>query len=202
MGNIYMPQKRLEHFSITNVSKPATSLDLTRDPSVENTLKAVEQSEQALAQTGMDAEVLFSWGDLMQRTILIQSYRAAKAEFELELLRVQRDPSSQAAFIKARDNYHKIASIIETSFPVKEQEKIEILTSAEELSPAAKKATQEQPAPETSASQEAAPATPEAAAQPAEQPKTTPEPAAKTITPQPAKEEAQPAQEEVKTQSN
>lgn len=138
-GNIFMPQKRLEYTAITAVGEPDTSLNLAREANIENTLKAVMQSEAALADTGMDPEVLFSWTDMMQRTILLQSYKAAKASYELELLKIQGNPTERDNFLKAQDNYQKVKTLIETTFPPKNADNIEVLTP---------QAIQQQPAPE------------------------------------------------------
>ena len=128
VGNIFMPQKRLEYTAITSVGEPETSLNLSREANIENTLKAVMQSETALAQTGMDPEVLFSWTDMLQRTVLLQSYKAAKAAYELELLKVQTNPTQRDNFLKAQDNYQKIKTLVETTFPPKNADNIEVLT--------------------------------------------------------------------------
>ena len=127
VGNIYMPQKRLEHASITSIAEPQTSLNLKREPNLDNALKAVMQSEAALSATGMDPEILFAWTDLMQRTIVLEAYRAAKANYELELLKVQNNPTQRDAFLKAQDNYQKIKTLVETAFPQKQDDAVEIL---------------------------------------------------------------------------
>jgi hypothetical protein len=122
------------------VGEPDTSLNLARDANIEHTLKAVTQSEAALAKTGMDPEALFSWTDMMRRAILLQSYRAAKASYQLELIKVQSNPAEKDNFLKAQDNYQKIKTLIETAFPPQKTDNIEVLTP---------RATQQQrPAPE------------------------------------------------------
>jgi hypothetical protein len=136
-GNIFMPQKRLEYAALTAVGEPDTSLNLSREANIENALKAVTQSEAALAGTGMDPEALFSWADIMRRTILLKSYKAAKAAYELELLKVQSNPTEREKFLRAQDNYQKVKTIIETAFPPTNPDNIEVLTP---------QATQQQPA--------------------------------------------------------
>lgn len=132
-GNIFMPQRQLEHASITSIAEPETSLNLKREPNVESALKAAAQSEAALSETGMDPEVLFSWTYLMQRTLILQAYRAAKAEYELELLRVQSNPARRADFLKAQDNYQRVKALVEATFPPETEETIEILAPQNEV---------------------------------------------------------------------
>lgn len=131
VGNIYMPQKLLESSDITALPAPRTSLNLTREPNLDSTLKAVMQMEEALSATGMDPELLFSWTDMMQRTLVLQAYRAAKAEYELALLRVQNNPAASDQFLRAQADYARVKAALEAAFPVVEEEPAEVLTSPE-----------------------------------------------------------------------
>lgn len=127
VGNIYMPQKRLEQTSLVAVKEPQTSINLESEPNIESTSQSITQMEAALSDSGMDPEVLFSWSDTMQRTVLIQAYKAAKNKYEIELLKAQENPTHKDAFLKAKNNYFKIVTLIEKTFPPLPQEVIEII---------------------------------------------------------------------------
>ena len=129
VGNIYMPKKLLESSDITALSAPQTSLNLTREPNLESTLKAVAQTEAALSNTGMDPELIFSWSDMMQRTLVLQAYRAARAEYDLELIRVQNNPANRDQFLKAQSNYMRVKAALEAAFPATKEEPAELLTT-------------------------------------------------------------------------
>jgi hypothetical protein len=67
-----------------------------------------------------------SGADIIQRAVLLQAYKAAKTEYEMELLKINAGPGQRNGFAKARDNYYKVKNTIEALFPVQE-EQIKIL---------------------------------------------------------------------------
>jgi hypothetical protein len=126
-GNILMPKKQIEHTSIVNIGEPETSLNLEREFNIDAALNTVTQTEAELANAAIDRKTLPSWKDTMRRALLLQSYKAAKANYELELLKIQNPSYNRDGFAKTRDNYLKIKKQIETTFPPRQLEDMELL---------------------------------------------------------------------------
>lgn len=108
VGNIYMPQKNLQHNTITAMQEPLTSLDAQREPDLDAALKALRQQEGPLSPAN---------AELIQKTLILQAYKTAKAQYESALIEVRANPQSQAEFLKARDNYLKTIAALEAAFP-------------------------------------------------------------------------------------
>ncbi|MDR0645941.1 MAG: hypothetical protein LBG46_02925 [Elusimicrobiota bacterium] len=118
-GNIFMPKKQLEHTSIINIGEPKTSLNLKRELDIETALNALIQSEKALANTATEQN---PHADTVKKVLLLQFYKAAKADYELEILKTQNPAHNRDGFTKIRDNYLKIKKQIETIFPLEKKD--------------------------------------------------------------------------------
>lgn len=118
-GNVLMPQQNLEAQDIVSLQAPQTSLDLSKEPSTEDALKALDEQADALLKTQSVApENAFLWQDTIKKNILLQAYVSAKENYEIALLKVQNSPQEKDFFIQARNNYAKISDLISTLFPL------------------------------------------------------------------------------------
>ena len=54
-------------------------------------------------------------------------YKDAAANYVLELLRIQLQPENTGPYIKARDEYKKIITLIETLYPIEEKKEVLII---------------------------------------------------------------------------
>ena len=129
VGNIYMPQKTLEQSYIVSLDEPETSFDTNDTPSLQNALNALTQMSAALEQTDMDKETIFRLEDAIKKQLYAKTFKAAKAEYEIELLKVQKHPQNHDSFLKAKDIYYSVSDMIEQAYPPLPQLEIPIVDS-------------------------------------------------------------------------
>lgn len=129
VGNIYMPQKTLEQSYIVALDEPKTSFDIDDTPGLQNALNALTQMSNALEQTAMDKETIFRLEDAIKKQLYAKTFKAAKAEYEIELLKVQKHPENHDSFLKAKDVYYSVSGMIELAYPPHPQQEILVLDS-------------------------------------------------------------------------
>lgn len=129
VGNIYMPQKTLEQSYIVSLDEPETSFDTNDTPGLQNALNALTQMSAALEQTDMDKETIFRLEDAIKKQLYAKTFKAAKAEYEIELLKVQKHPQNHDSFLKAKDIYYSVSDMIEQAYPPLPQLEIPIVDS-------------------------------------------------------------------------
>ena len=129
VGNIYMPQKTLEQSYIVSLDEPETSFDTNDTPGLQNALNALTQMSAALEQTDMDKETIFRLEDAIKKQLYAKTFKAAKAEYEIELLKVQKHPQNHDSFLKAKDIYYSVSDMIEQAYPPLTQLEIPIVDS-------------------------------------------------------------------------
>lgn len=127
VGNIYMPQKTLQQSHITALDEPETSLNEQNTPGLEAALSSLNQIELALQNSDMGKEAVFNLTDSIERQLYLQAFQTAKSSYEIQLLKIQKQPLNHDAFLKARNNYYDISSKITLAFPPNPQEDIIIL---------------------------------------------------------------------------
>jgi hypothetical protein len=127
-GNIFMPKKQLEHTSIINIGEPKTSLNLNRELDIETALNVLMQSEKAPANIAAEQNTS---ADIMKKILLLQFYKAAKADYELEILKMQNSAYNRDGFTKIRDNYLRIKKQLETIFPPEKKDMVASISSDE-----------------------------------------------------------------------
>ena len=64
----------------------------------------------------------------IEKTLLLQSYLAAKYKYEIELLRASATPEQKDDFIKARNNYNTILALLEQTYPQIKESEVEIIS--------------------------------------------------------------------------
>ncbi|MDD6173419.1 MAG: hypothetical protein ACI352_03570 [Elusimicrobiaceae bacterium] len=130
VGNIYMPQKTLEQSYIVALDKPQTSLNEQEAPGFQNALNALKQMTQALEQTEMDKETLFNLEDSVQKQLYSEAFKAAKADYEIQLLKVQKHPENHDDFLKAKTLYYSLSEALSAAYPPRPKQEIIILDSS------------------------------------------------------------------------
>lgn len=131
VGNIYMPQKTLEQSYIVALDEPQTSLNEQDSPGLQNALNALKQMTQALEQTQIDKETLFGLEDAVQKQLYLEAFKAAKADYEIQLLKVQKHPENHDAFSKAKALYYNLSQSLSAAYPPRPKQEIIILDSAQ-----------------------------------------------------------------------
>lgn len=129
VGNIYMPQKTLEQSYIVALDEPQTSLNEQDAPGLQNALNALKQMTQALEQTQMDKETLFALEDAVQKQLYLEAFKAAKNDYEIQLLKVQKRPENHDAFLKAKALYYNLSQSVSAAYPPRPKQEIIILDS-------------------------------------------------------------------------
>ncbi len=127
VGNIYMPQKTLQQSNITALDKPETSLNEQNVPGLDNALASLQQITLELQNSAMDKETVFALTDTIKRQLYLQAFQAAKHNYEIQLLKVQKQPLNHNAFTKAKNDYYSISSKISIAFPPELQEDVIVL---------------------------------------------------------------------------
>ena len=127
IGNVYIPQKNFDQKSIVVPQKPKTSFNVENIPSVESILKEAENYKALLIASGQNQEEIIGFENNFKRTILQLYYKDAAANYALELLRIQLQPENTGPYIKSRDEYKKIITLIETLYPIEEKKEVLII---------------------------------------------------------------------------
>ena len=84
----------------------------------------------ALAQTDMDKETIFRLEDAIKKQLYAKTFKAAKAEYEIELLKVQKHPENHDSFLRAKDVYYSVSDMIEAAYPPHQRQEILVLDSS------------------------------------------------------------------------
>jgi len=117
VGNIYMPHKTVEHNNIVALDLPETSFNEQNVKGLQASLAALEQMSSLLQQTQIEKETLFSMEDTIKKQLYADAFAAAKNEYELQLLKTQKQPQDPEAFLKARVKYYETATMLSAVFP-------------------------------------------------------------------------------------
>lgn len=159
VGNIYMPQKKLESTDLVAVKEPVTSIDTQAKPDTAAAVNNLQKLTSILSQDNKQDEAALSAEDNLQKTLLIQTYLAAKYKYELELLKAQQTPEQKDAFLKAKNDYNDAAELLEKIYPQISENEIEIISaeqnSQEPAAEASEDADKTQPAQDVTAQEEA-----------------------------------------------
>ena len=118
IGNVYLPQKNFDQKSIIVPQKPKASFLVDNVPQIDTILKEAEKYKNILIASGQDQEEIIGFENDFKRTILQLYYKEAAANYSLELLKLQIQPENTAPYIKAREEYKKIVTLIESSYPL------------------------------------------------------------------------------------
>lgn len=129
VGNIYMPQKTLEQSYIVALDEPQTSLNEQDAPGLQNALNALKQMTQALEQTSMDKETLFALEDAVRKQLYLEAFKAAKSDYEIQLLKARKHPENHDAFLKAKTLYYGLGQAVAAAYPPRPKQEIIILDS-------------------------------------------------------------------------
>ena len=129
VGNIYMPQKNLEQSYIVSLNEPETSFKLKDAPGLQNALNSLSQMSAALEQTALDKESVFQLEDIVRKQLYAEALKAAKAEYEIELLKVQKHPDNHDPFLKAKSAYYSIGEMLSAAYPPRVKQNIVRLDS-------------------------------------------------------------------------
>ncbi len=129
VGNIYMPQKKLETSALVSLKEPETSVDLNSSPDTAAAISDLKEINALLPQEMKDDEKVFTINTKIEKTLLLQSYLAAKYKYEIELLRASATPEQKDDFIKARNNYNAIITLIEETYPQIKENEVEVLSA-------------------------------------------------------------------------
>lgn len=159
VGNIYMPQKKLESTDLVAVKEPVTSIDTQAKPDTAAAVNDLQKLTAVLTQDNKQDEAALSAEDNLQKTLLIQTYLAAKYKYELELLKAQQTPEQKDTFLKAKNDYNDAAELLEKIYPQISENEIEIISteqnSQEPATETAEEADKTQPAQNVTAQEEA-----------------------------------------------
>ena len=159
VGNIYMPQKKLESTDLVAVKEPVTSIDTQAKPDTVAAVNDLQKLTSILSQDNKQDEAALSAEDNLQKTLLIQTYLAAKYKYELELLKAQQTPEQKDAFLKAKNDYNDAAELLEKIYPQISENEIGIISaeqnSQEPAAEASEDADKTQPAQDVTAQEEA-----------------------------------------------
>ncbi len=128
MGNIYMPQKKLETSALVSLKEPETAVDIKSSPDTASAMADLKELNTLLPQEIKDDENVFSLNTNIEKTLLLQSYLAAKYKYEIELLRASATPEQRDDFIKARNNYNAITALIQQAYPQIQESEVELLS--------------------------------------------------------------------------
>ena len=128
VGNIYMPQKRLETSALVSLKEPETSVDISSSPDTASAMADLKELNTLLPQEIKDDENVFALNTNIEKTLLLQSYLAAKYKYEIELLRASATPEQKDDFIKARNNYNTILALLEQTYPQIKESEVEIIS--------------------------------------------------------------------------
>lgn len=131
MGNIYMPQKKLETSALVSLKEPETAVDLKSSPDTAAAMADLKELNTLLPQEIKDDENVFSLNTNIEKTLLLQSYLAAKYKYEIELLRASATPEQRDDFIKARNSYNAITALMQQTYPQIQESEVEILSPAQ-----------------------------------------------------------------------
>lgn len=133
IGNVYLPQKNFDQKNIVVPQKPKASFNVDNIPQVETILKKADTYKNILIESGQDQEEIIGFENDFKRTILQLYYKEAAANYALELLKLQIQPENIAPYMKAREEYKKYISLIETLYPREASQ--EVLVIKEENQP-------------------------------------------------------------------
>lgn len=128
VGNIYMPQKKLETSAIVSLKEPETSVDIKTSPDTAAAMKDLEELNSFLPKENKEDEAVLTLNTNIEKTLLLQSYLAAKYKYEIELLRVSATPEQKDEFIKARNNYDAIITLIQQAYPQIQENEVEVIS--------------------------------------------------------------------------
>jgi hypothetical protein len=131
VGNIYMPQKKLETSALVSLKEPESAVDLKSSPDTAAAMADLKELNTLLPQEVKDDENVFALNTNIEKTLLLQSYLAAKYKYEIELLRASATPEQRDDFIKARNNYNAITALIQQTYPQIQESEVEILSPAQ-----------------------------------------------------------------------
>lgn len=154
VGNIYMPQKKLEASALVSLKEPETSVDLSSSPDTSSAMSDLKELNTLLPKDIKDDENVFALNTNIEKTLLLQSYLAAKYKYEIELLKATATPEQRDNFIKARNNYNAISALMQQTYPQIQENEVEILSPDQ---PAAEP-SEEEALPQANAPVQAAPA--------------------------------------------
>lgn len=127
VGNIYMPHKNLEHQNIVALDLPETSFKEQDAKGLQASLNALTQMSSLLQQTQITQENLFTLEDTIKKQLYADAFAAARSEYELQLLKTQKQPQNPAAFLKARARYYEVANMTAQAFPPNPLDEIIVL---------------------------------------------------------------------------
>lgn len=127
VGNIYMPHKTVEHNNIVALDLPETSFNEQNVKGLQVSLAALEQMSSLLQQTQIEQETLFSMEDTIKKQLYADAFAAAKNEYELQLLKTQKQPQNPEAFLKARVKYYETATMLAAAFPPNQTQEFIVL---------------------------------------------------------------------------
>lgn len=133
IGNIYFPQKNFDQKNIVVPQKPKASFNVDNVPQIETILKKADAYKNILIESGQDQEEIISFENDFKRTVLQLYYKEAAANYALELLKLQTQPENIAPYMKAREEYQKYITLIETLYPREKSQ--EVLVIKEENQP-------------------------------------------------------------------
>lgn len=150
VGNIYMPQKKLETSDLVSLKEPETSVDLNSLPNTSAAIADLKELNTLIAQEVKDDENIFTLNTNIEKTLLLQSYLAAKYKYEIELLRASATPEQKDNFIKARNNYNAIVALIQEAYPQIQEGEVEVISPQQ---PSAEPIEEAAPAQQVSADQ-------------------------------------------------
>jgi hypothetical protein len=117
VGNIYMPQKKLQATDITAVQEPVTSADIKNRPDTQAAMKDLNGLNSALKDSGKNDAETEKLKDNIQKTLLLQSYFSAKSQYEIELLKAAYSPQERDSFLKAKNNFADAAELLQVTYP-------------------------------------------------------------------------------------
>ncbi|MBQ3934020.1 MAG: hypothetical protein II726_02385 [Elusimicrobiaceae bacterium] len=127
IGNVYLPQKNFDQKNIIVPQKPKASFNVDNVPSVDTVLKEADNYKNILIASGQDQEEIIGFENNIKRTVLQLYYKEAAANYSLELLKLQIQPEHTAAYIKAREEYQKIITLIETLYPLEAPKEVIVI---------------------------------------------------------------------------